>query len=305
MSPLEKELTDARNATPRDSKQLYFDVSNRALVRMVGEESLDLLHRISTNEMLSLGVGASRQTILTSEKGRMIEIVSVYRKSKQELILAGSSHDPAILIHWLSKFIIMEDVKVEPIKEPHIQILIPVDSFRISKILSSDTSPNTFMMSEQWEKATWTKFVIPGSPDHITKELKNAGFTQGSDADLEVARIADGIPGHPAEFVEFNPLEAGLKHLVSFTKGCYVGQEVIARLDTYEKVQRYLTRLRLAEMPSRLSAPIAVDREEAGVLTSATATNPFIGLAYINRKFHDKDADFIVDGRIGAKIFPN
>ncbi|MBF8249110.1 MAG: GcvT-like aminomethyltransferase, partial [Bacteroidetes bacterium] len=149
MSPLEKELSDIRNATPRESQQLYFDVSNRALVRMVGEESLDLLHRISTNEMISLAMGASRQTILTSEKGRMIELVSVYRQSNQELILAGSSHNPAILTHWLSKFIIMEDVKVEPVQDPHIQILIPGDSSRISNILSSDPSSNTFIMNER------------------------------------------------------------------------------------------------------------------------------------------------------------
>ena len=304
MSPLEKELSDIRNATPRESLQLYFDVSNRALVRMVGEESLDLLHRISTNEMLSLAMGASRQTILTSEKGRMIELVSVYRQSKQELILAGSSHDPAILTHWLSKFIIMEDVKVEMIQDPHIQILIPGDSSRVSNILSSNPSSNTFIMIEHWEKTTWARLVIPSSSDHITGELKRAGFTRGSDVGLEAARIADGIPGHPNEFVDFNPLEAGLKHLVSFSKGCYVGQEVIARLDTYEKVQRNLRRMKLSEMPSRLPAPIAFDREEAGVLTSASG-NPVIGLAYINRKFQDSETALIVEGRIEAKIYPH
>ncbi|MBF8248655.1 MAG: GcvT-like aminomethyltransferase [Bacteroidetes bacterium] len=304
MSPLEKELTDLRNATPQDSKQLYFDVSNRALVRMVGEESLDLLHRISTNEMLSLALGASRQTILTSEKGRMIELVSVYRQSKQELILAGSSHDPAILTHWISKFIIMEDVKVEPAKAPYIQILLSGDSSRIFNTLSPDSSSSMFTILEHWEKATWTRLVIPGPFDQITKGLKNAGFTPGSDDALEAARIADGIPCHPNEFVDFNPLEAGLKHLVSFSKGCYVGQEVIARLDTYEKVQRSLRRMRLSEIPSRLPAPIAFEREEAGILTSASG-NPVIGLAYINRNFQDNESAFIVDGKIDAKIYPH
>jgi folate-binding protein YgfZ len=272
---------------------------------MVGEESLDLLHRISTNEMLSLTLGASRQTILTSEKGRMIEVVSAYRKSKQELILAGSSHDPAILTHWLSKFIIMEDVKVELVKDPYIQILLPVDSSRISNILSPDSSSNTFTMGEHWEKAMWTRLVLPSSSDYITGELKSAGFTRGSDVDLEAARIVDGIPGHPNEFVDFNPLEAGLKQLVSFSKGCYVGQEVIARLDTYEKVQRFLTRVQLSAMPSKLPAPVSVGGEEAGLLTSASPANPVLGLAYINRKFQDRDTDFFIEGRIRGKIYSN
>lgn len=305
MNSLEKDLAENRTDSVQGSHPLFFEASDRALVRMVGDESLDLLHRISTNEMLSLELGASRQTILTSEKGRMIEVVSVFRQSKQELILAGTSREPAILTHWLSKFIIMEDVRVVPVSESHVQVLIPGYSDRIFNTLKSDVSQNIYTMTEVWQNATWTRLIVPGSFDQCRRVFIRAGFGHGSDVELEAARIADGIPSYPAEIVEFNPLEAGLKHLVSFSKGCYVGQEVIARLDTYEKIQRSLRRIKLSEKPSKLPAPIYVEGEEAGEVTSVSSMGPLNGLGFISRKFQDRNAGFVVENRISIEIYPN
>ena len=63
--------------------------------------------------------------------------------------------------------------------------------------------------------------------------------------ELERWRIAAGLPAAGHELTEdWNPLEAGLWDHVSFTKGCYVGQEVVARLRTYDKVSREIVRLR-------------------------------------------------------------
>jgi folate-binding protein YgfZ len=62
---------------------------------------------------------------------------------------------------------------------------------------------------------------------------------------MEVARIERGVPAFGSELNEdHNPLEAGLIDSISFNKGCYVGQEVVARLNTYDKVRRRLAVLR-------------------------------------------------------------
>ena len=99
-------------------------------------------------------------------------------------------------------------------------------------------------------------------------------------------RIEAGIPAPGHELTEqWNPLEAELRSAISFTKGCYTGQEVVARLNTYKKVQRTLRGLRLAgdEIPPPGSRLLAAGAE-AGLVTSA-AFSPALGapiaLAYV------------------------
>ena len=68
-------------------------------------------------------------------------------------------------------------------------------------------------------------------------------LTMGMEA-YEALRVGLGAPSYDRELSEaYNPLETGLWGSISFTKGCYIGQEVIARLDTYQKVQKHLVSL--------------------------------------------------------------
>jgi folate-binding protein YgfZ len=98
-----------------------------------------------------------------------------------------------------------------------------------------------------------------------------AGLPAMDAVDLEAWRIQRGLPG-PAEMdEERNPLEAGLWDAVSFTKGCYVGQEVVARLKTYDKVVRTLVTLVLpprSGVPPR-GASLQQGERAVGAITSA------------------------------------
>ena len=91
----------------------------------------------------------------------------------------------------------------------------------------------------------WYDLVLPvDAAAEAWAAAVNAGAVPVGHHALEHARIEAGVPAPGAELNDrVNPLEAGLAEFVSFTKGCYVGQEVIARLDTYDKVQRRLVRL--------------------------------------------------------------
>ncbi len=89
--------------------------------------------------------------------------------------------------------------------------------------------------------------------------------------EIETLRVLAGVPAYGHELTElFNPLELGLRSAVSFTKGCYVGQEVIARLDSYGKVQRELVSLDLRGSTSeaRVGDDLVVAGESVGALTS-------------------------------------
>ena len=109
----------------------------------------------------------------------------------------------------------------------------------------------------------------------------------GRDA-LELARIGQGVPAFGSELSEtYNPLEAGLQHMVNYTKGCYIGQEVIARLTTYDKVQKRLVRLVWpSDAEVDAGGKLMVDGRQAGVVTSAIRdprTGTGLGLGYVRK----------------------
>ena len=102
---------------------------------------------------------------------------------------------------------------------------------------------------------------------------------------LDALRIEHGVPAFGRELTEaFNPLEAGLIDIISFTKGCYVGQEVVARLNTYDKVQKRLMRMRWGDGAGpEPGAKLVLEGKQVGVVTSA-AISPAgggVGIGYV------------------------
>ena len=101
--------------------------------------------------------------------------------------------------------------------------------------------------------------------------------------DFNQLRLKLGIPAFGFELTEdFNPLEAGLISHISFNKGCYIGQEVVARLNTYEKVQRKL--VKLAWQGDLDQKEITYDGKSVGVITSAESG---IGLGFVRNTYAD------------------
>ncbi|HJQ97640.1 MAG TPA: glycine cleavage T C-terminal barrel domain-containing protein, partial [Candidatus Polarisedimenticolaceae bacterium] len=129
--------------------------------------------------------------------------------------------------------------------------------------------------------------------------------------DFEAWRILTGRPLAGHELTEdYNPLEAGLRDAVSFTKGCYTGQEVVARLNTYDKVAREIVRLEIpdGEVPPA-GARLVFGEREAGIVTSAVRDprgSTIAALAYVKKRDLPKGTE-VVDivwdgGKIEARI---
>ena len=122
--------------------------------------------------------------------------------------------------------------------------------------------------------------------EQVWEAMAEAGATPvGIDA-FNAALVRHGIPRHGREMGDaYNPLEAGLIGTVDFAKGCYIGQEVIARLDTYEKVQRYLVRLSFSEDADvSEGAGLELDGRNVGKITSLAtipSTGQLVGLGYV------------------------
>jgi len=113
---------------------------------------------------------------------------------------------------------------------------------------------------------------LQGSLVPVWEALREEGAAAAGSEALERLRVAAGVPGWGRELAEdYNPWEARLDAAISLDKGCYLGQEIVARLHTYRKVQRRLAGIRLAGPPPPPGSPVldGEGKEEIGVITSA------------------------------------
>ena len=109
--------------------------------------------------------------------------------------------------------------------------------------------------------------------------MHGAGAVQLSDGGFETIRVEEGCPALERELTEdHNPWEAGLDRAIHIDKGCYLGQEVIARLDTYDKVKQRLVGLRIpvAGRIDGSSRLVSVDGRMAGEITSSAFSPPWV-----------------------------
>ncbi len=268
------------------------DRSHVGRLRLTGKDALDLLNRLSTNKLESLDPGAGVATVLTNNKGRIIDLLLVTQR-EAHLLLMTSPQNVQKVIDWIDLYTFLEEVSVENITDSTVvlHVLGPKAPDMLSSLTGQDVAAlGTFAsMSASIDGAEVDiirtdaagiigyDLIAPViQADQLWRALINSGGRLGlrpvGAGALEIIRIEHGIPAYGKELSEkVNPLEANLIDYISFSKGCYIGQEVVARLNTYEKVQKYLQGIVLEseELPP-LGAKLLVDGAEVGFVTSVS-----------------------------------
>lgn len=273
-------------------------------LRLTGEDARDLLNRLSTNLVdPASAAGEVAVTVLTSDRGRIVDLVYVIHCGDHQLLLTSPGQQQTV-IDFLDKYTIMEDLEVEDVTDSTAMLTLTGPaaedilsrSDRIGQEIRDVLVVDPPADSDDPERPP-TYHLLITNPDHaarIAGALETAGAVSISAATAEALRIAQGRPAHGSEMGDtYNPLEAGLIGAIDFHKGCYIGQEVIARLDTYQKVQKYLVALHfegsVADTDAAIlpGARLVNDEGRAmGVVTSATVVPApdgpnVIGLGYV------------------------
>ena len=224
--------------------------SDAGRLRLTGEDARDLLNRLSTNLVDPSGAaGEVAVTVLTSDRGRIVDLVYVIHCGDHQLMLTSPGQQEAV-IEFLDKYTIMEDLEVEDITGDTVLLTLtgPAADEILDRAASTDVRP-VALPADPDDTGRHPAYQLVCSTqdaaERVAAALESAGAVSISAATAETLRIASGQPAHGSEMSDtYNPLEAGLIGAIDFHKGCYIGQEVIARLDTYHKVQKYLVTLR-------------------------------------------------------------
>ncbi|HJP32986.1 MAG TPA: glycine cleavage T C-terminal barrel domain-containing protein [Candidatus Latescibacteria bacterium] len=270
----------------------FLDSSSRGRLHLSGAEHVDFLQRLSTNDVLSLNVGSGLRTVFCDHRGRIVEVAELCRIRADSTIAFLASGRPQSLIEWFDRFHFGEsmDWRDETTMAGQLDVLGPEATRVCREILGLDLDQPTFSRLPH-DSLDAMRLDIGGNAGarlwgHGLKaagaELTAAGAPTISDESYEMLRVELGIAGGAEFGLEHNPWEAGLDDAIHLNKGCYTGQEVIARLDTYDKVKQHLVGLRL-DAPVSVGASVEVQGRTIGAVTSI-ARSPVLGelaLAYL------------------------
>jgi len=258
----------------------FYDRTARGRIIVAGRDRLDLLHRLGANSILGLEPGRGTACCFTTNKGRLIDWTVVVNRGDDVLILSAN---PERLSGHIQQYTITEDITVRNYMAIEIVVCGPGAAGLIGLQLEPWQLGTTGLGGVQVEVVRIEPLLGEAyavlAPDAVALRRVLADRGTALDADgVAALRIRSGIPAFPNEInEERNPWEAGLDASLSLHKGCYVGQEIIARLHTYDKVKNRLVRVSLAADAAE-GDPLRLEGEEVGTLTTVAGRE---ALAYV------------------------
>ncbi|HWG57948.1 MAG TPA: glycine cleavage T C-terminal barrel domain-containing protein [Candidatus Acidoferrales bacterium] len=288
------------------------DTSWHAVIALAGRDRVRYLHAISSNHIAGLQEGRGAFALLLNPQGRILSELEVYAQSDKLLTLSHASARERTAA-TLKKYIIMDDVKLDDLTDqvgsvavegPRATAIvqqacglllneIPEMSIRdvhVEKIAcqmlrrSHFGEPGAeFIARREWLPSLWRKL--------LTGVRAHGGEPVGMVA-LNSARLEAGIPWFPQDFNDsVIPHEASLIEThISFTKGCYTGQEIVERVRSRGHVNRKRMRLKFSTAAPPLPGTLLLSTGiEVGQVTSAAYSpeaGSAIGMGYVRRDQH-------------------
>ena len=261
-------------------KSVFVDLGEYfSRIDLYGEDSLELLDRLSTNKLEHLTQPyMGMRSVLTTNKGRIIDLLSVNRLPEKVLMMTAKQSKEKVM-DWIEFYTIMEDVSLEDVSAETCHFMLIGNAWydlfpEMSDIAVHDSllgkveGETVITIKEQMSDIPCIDVIGNLSAIHTLVDVFGKKFEGITLEEFNEMRLELGIPVFGYELTEdFNPLEAGLISHISFNKGCYIGQEVVARLNTYDKVQRKLVKLSWKGSLDRKD--ITCDGNLVGIITSA------------------------------------
>ncbi len=309
------------------------DLSFRGRLCVTGADRVRFLNGQVTNNVKDLRPGTGCYAALVTAKGKLQSDLNIYALP-DELLLDFEPGLAEMVSQRLEKFVIADDAQIVDasiyygllsVQGPKSETVArglgllpetPQKPFTFSTTKDATLGDIYVMNRPRTGSAGFDLFVPVGALAAVMDKLVAAAKASGGRAcgwqALEMIRIEAGIPRFGIDMDESNLAPEALdERAISYSKGCYIGQEVIARIRTYSQAPKVLRGLRLADDLKQL--PVRGDKlfhdgKEAGYVTSASASPALqtnIALGYVRKEFNQPGAELNLqtgDQRSAAKI---
>jgi folate-binding protein YgfZ len=279
-------------------------LTDRAQIALRGADRASFLHNLCTNDIKKLRPGEGCEALLLNAQGKTLAHLYVFAEDEQLVLDAVAAQIDFIRGH-LDRYLIREKVEIVPLVD---QVDLLFAGARIVPALSmleiaplpaehgSHINAKVFGVTTSIRKVdlagadSWLLSSQRDELEKVTAALTGVGLRPCGTAAVEAARIAAGAPLWGREISEANlpqELNRDAKQ-INFTKGCYLGQETVARIDALGHVNRLLVGLRAAgrDVPEIGAELQSEDGKTIGTVTSATFSHRFgtaIALGYVRR----------------------
>jgi len=306
------------------------DLSHRGRLRLMGSDRAAYLHRIISNEVEGLSVGEGNYATILTNRGKIIADMKVY-VFEESIGIETNAETTSILYQELDKYLIADDVTIEDFTErtgavgihgpksaellqevygfdarslsEHQGIVHEIDGRWIICVRASETGEVGYNLCTASESMGWLWDTI------LTKGRAFGAEPVGLTA-LNSLRIEAGIPQFGAELDDsIFPGEAELEQAISFEKGCYIGQEIVARMKYRGHPNRLLRGFEIAsDTPPQSGDRLFDGDKDIGWLTSAVVSPTLgetIGLGYVRTAFTDEGSQVEIetaDSRVNATV---
>jgi folate-binding protein YgfZ len=302
------------------------DRSDRGRIVISGADRASYLQGLLTNDIAALSAGSGCYTAYLTAQGRMIADAWVYELGDVILMIVDAGVASSVLAR-LDQFIFSEDVQLGDVSGTFTQTgIIGPASAAILEEVTGVAAARLDAMPEHGNARTDVRgapvmitrttdagepgfdlFVERSGPIDISAALERADVPTLDHETAEAIRIEAGVPKFHRDMDEDTiPLEAGIEsRAISFTKGCYVGQEVIIRVmhRGHGRVARRLVGLSLTGDVPLPSVPVRSGEREVGRVTSRAFSPGLerpIALAYVHRDFVEPGTELNVDGHVAV-----
>lgn len=306
------------------------DLSHRGRLRITGSDRAAYLHRIISNDVEGLSVGEGNYATILTNRGKIIADMKVY-VFEDSIGIETNAETTSILYQELDKYLIADDVTIEDFTErtgavglhgpksaellqevygfdvgdlpEYHSVVDEIDERRVVCVRANETGEVGYNLCTASESIEWLWDTI------LTKGRAFSAEPVGLTA-LNSLRIEAGIPRYGAELSDsIFPGEAELEQAISFEKGCYIGQEIVARMKYRGHPNRLLRGFEITDDTPPQSGDRCFDGDkEIGWMTSAVVSPTFgktIGMGYVRTAFTDEGSQVAIetaDGQVNATV---
>ena len=298
----------------------YAPVSNRVFLRITGSDATRWLNGMVTNSVTALMPGTGSYSFLLNAQGRIQGDCLIFREPSPAnpatyLLVTDGTQAEAIGAH-LDRFIIMDDVELTPAYADeggllllgpeagsHLPALHLPTPDPLQLVLADTLHGAVLLFSHPFRAVPSFELRAPAATiQAIEAELAAAGLPKTSSETLEDLRIYEGAPRIGTDIRDRElPQETNQTQALHFSKGCYLGQEIVERIHSRGQVHRIFTAFRLEGTLPTLPAALEANGKSVGELTSAAEVTlndgpALLALGYCRREALETHATLIYPG---------